>query len=59
MKFLIALALGSILHPDLKVRDIDGVERAPFKVDGKATALFFVTSELRRRFSSNNSLPPV
>ncbi len=45
MKLLIALALGSILHPDLRVRDINGVERAPFRVERKATALFFVTND--------------
>jgi hypothetical protein len=45
MKFAIALALGSILHPELKVRDINGVERSPLTVEGKAAALFFVTND--------------
>jgi hypothetical protein len=45
MKLFAALALGSILHPALKVRDIDGVERTPLKVEGRASVLFFVTHD--------------
>lgn len=46
MKLLLALALGGILHPGLEVRDIDGVNRRPLKVEsGKAAALFFVTND--------------
>lgn len=46
MKWMIALALGSILHPALEVRDIDGVKRTPLKAGpGRAAALFFVTND--------------
>jgi hypothetical protein len=45
MKWFVALALGSILHPALQVRDIDGVNRTPLKVTGRAEALFFVTHD--------------
>ncbi len=45
MNFLLALALGSILHPALQVRDIGGVNRTPLKVQGRAEALFFVTHD--------------
>ena len=33
MKLLLALALGSILHPALELRDVDGVIRTPLKVE--------------------------
>ncbi len=46
MKPLLLLALGTILHPSVAVRDIDGVVREPLKVDkGKAEAVFFVTND--------------
>ncbi len=46
MKPLILFALGAILHPSVAVKDIDGVMRAPLKVDkGKAEAVFFVTND--------------
>ena len=46
MKWVFALALGSILHPELTVRDIDGVNRTPFQVkSGRAAALFFITHD--------------
>lgn len=45
MKLLFALALGSILHPELALRDIDGVLRTPLKVKSGASVLFFVTHD--------------
>jgi len=46
MKWLAALALGTILHPAIAVRDIDGVTREPLKVEkGQVGALFFVTND--------------
>ena len=47
MKWLLALALSSILHPSVTVQDIDGVSRTPLKVEsgGRASALFFVTHD--------------
>jgi CBS domain-containing protein len=46
MKWTLAFALGSILHPGLVVRDIDGVNRTPLKVEsGRASVLFFVTQD--------------
>lgn len=46
MKPLLLFALGAILHPSVAVRDIDGVQREPFKVDhGKVEAVFFVTND--------------
>lgn len=45
MKWILALALGSILHPAVQVRDIDGVMRTPLKVEARASALFFVTQD--------------
>jgi hypothetical protein len=45
MKWLVALALGSILHPAVGVRDVDGVQRSPLKVSGRASVLFFVTHD--------------
>ena len=46
MKWLLALALGSILHPAVELRDVDGVPRSPLKVAaGHASLLFFVTQD--------------
>src|SRR5579859_3190891 len=47
MKWLLALALSSILHPSVAVQDIDGVSRTPLKVESgsRASALFFVTHD--------------
>jgi hypothetical protein len=47
VKWLLALALSSILHPAIQVQDIDGVSRTPLKIEagGRATALFFVTHD--------------
>lgn len=46
MKWLAALALGSILNPAIIVRDTDGVKREPLKVEkGRAEALFFITQD--------------
>jgi len=46
MKLLFALALGTILHPAVSIRDVDGVPREPLKVGkGRAEALFFVTND--------------
>ena len=46
MKWLAAFALGTILHPSIAVRDIDGVSRELLKVDkGRLEALFFVTND--------------
>jgi hypothetical protein len=46
MKFLVLFALGTILHPSVAVRDIDGVLREPLKVEkGHVEALFFVTND--------------
>ncbi len=46
MKLLLAFVLGSILHPGVSVRDINGVMREPLKVDkGHAEALFFITND--------------
>jgi hypothetical protein len=43
---LFVLALGTILHPAVAVRDIDGVTREPLKVGkGHVEALFFVTND--------------
>ena len=46
MKWITALALGSVLHPAVSVRDTDGIIREPIKVEkGHAEALFFVTHD--------------
>jgi hypothetical protein len=46
MKWIAALALGTILQPSLAVRDVDGVTREPLKVEkGHVEALFFVTND--------------
>lgn len=46
MKWLVALALGSILHPAVQLRDVEGVQRSPLKVSsGRASLLFFVTHD--------------
>lgn len=41
----LAFALGSVLNPGLELRDIQGVPRAPLRVEGRATVLFFVTHD--------------
>src|SRR5215472_2267127 len=46
MKSIVLLALGTILHPSVSVRDIDGVMREPFQLaNGRAEAVFFVTND--------------
>jgi AhpC/TSA family len=46
LKPFLLFALGTILHPSVAVRDIDGVMREPLKVDkGHVEALFFVTND--------------
>ena len=46
MRPLVLLALGSILHPSIAVRDVDGVRREPLKVEkGHLSALIFVTND--------------
>ncbi len=46
MKWIAALALGTILQPSIAVRDVDGVTREPLKVEkGHVEALFFVTND--------------
>jgi hypothetical protein len=46
MKWLAALALGSVLNPGIMVRDTDGFKREPLKVEkGGLKALFFVTQD--------------
>ena len=46
MKWLAALALGTILHPSIAVRDVDGLTREPLKVEkSHVEALFFVTND--------------
>ena len=46
MKWLVAMALGSILHPAVELKDVDGVQRSPLKVtSGHASVLFFVTHD--------------
>jgi hypothetical protein len=46
MKWLAALALGTILQPSPVVRDVDGITREPLKVEkGHFGALFFVTND--------------
>jgi hypothetical protein len=46
VKWLAALALGTILQPSVAVRDVDGVTREPLKVEkGHVEALFFVTND--------------
>jgi hypothetical protein len=46
VKWLAALALGTILQPSVTVRDVDGVTREPLRVEkGHVEALFFVTND--------------
>lgn len=46
MKWLAAFALGAILHPAVRVKDVDGVERQPLKVaKGHVSAMFFVAHD--------------
>ena len=43
---LAAFALSAILHPMVRVRDTQGIERLPLKVEhGKVEALFFVAHD--------------
>jgi hypothetical protein len=46
VRALFLFALGTILHPSVAVRDIDGVLREPLKVAGsRVEALFFITND--------------
>ena len=46
MKWLALFALGTILHPGVAIRDLDGVMREPLRVEaGHLGALFFVTND--------------
>ena len=46
MNWLAAFALGSLLHPAITVRDVEGREQSPLKTaPGHAQALFFVTND--------------
>lgn len=46
MRWLAAFALTAVLHPMIQVRDVDGVEHRPLKVEkGHASALFFVAHD--------------
>jgi thiol-disulfide isomerase/thioredoxin len=42
---LAALCAGSVFGASLSLQDINGVSRSPLKPDGKASVLFFVTSD--------------
>jgi hypothetical protein len=43
---LVLLALGMTLNPSLHLRDVEGIERYPLKVDkGHAEALFFIAED--------------
>jgi hypothetical protein len=43
---LVLFALGSILHPSIVVRDVEGVRREPLKPEkGHVSALIFVTND--------------
>jgi hypothetical protein len=46
MKPVVLLALSTILHPSIAVRDVDGVRREPLKAEkGHVSALIFVTND--------------
>lgn len=46
MRLLLAFALGAIIHPAIRLPDIDGIERTPLKVSpGTTQVLFFVTHD--------------
>jgi Redoxin len=46
MSWLALLTLGTILHPSVALRDIDGILREPLKLEkGHVEALFFVTND--------------
>jgi hypothetical protein len=46
MNWLALFALSAVLNPTLRIRDIEGIERQPLKVEkGHAEALFFVASD--------------
>jgi len=42
---LVALCAGSLFGVSLTIQDINGVARSPLQPDGKASVLFFVTSD--------------
>src|SRR5712671_6197119 len=42
---LVSLCAASLFSASLTIQDIDGVARSPLKPDGKASVLFFVTSD--------------
>ncbi len=46
MRHLVLLALSAILHPGIRVNDVDGAAQTPLKADkGHAKAVFFVTND--------------
>jgi hypothetical protein len=48
MNWLASFALGAALvsNPEIRVRDTDGIDRRPLKIDkGRAEALFFIASD--------------
>jgi hypothetical protein len=46
MNWLVLFALSAVLNPVVRVRDIEGKEQQPLKVEkGRAEALFFVASD--------------
>ncbi|MDE3195628.1 MAG: hypothetical protein KGN84_04750 [Acidobacteriota bacterium] len=46
MKWLALFTLGAILHPSVRLKDVNGVEREPLKVEkGHVGALFFVAHD--------------
>jgi hypothetical protein len=46
MKWLAAFALTAVLHPMIRVKDVNGVEQRPLKVEkGHVAALFFVAND--------------
>jgi len=46
MKWLAAMALSAILHPMIRVRDVEGVERRPLNIaKGRVEAIFFVAHD--------------
>ena len=46
MKWVLVFALGNLLHPEIALRDVDGILREPLKVaQGKVEALFFITND--------------
>jgi hypothetical protein len=46
MNWLALFALGAVLTPSIRIKDIQGIERRPLKVEkGHAEAVFFVASD--------------